>query len=608
LLPSPARPKTDAALLKWWVERKDQQAFAGLVRRHGPMVLGVCYRVLGDWQDAEDVFQCTFLTLARNPRKVRRPEALASFLYGVALRLAQKARARRDHRTVSTGSTAPEPVDPRPQPLDALSGRELLAVIDAEVARLPEVYRLPVLLCVLQERSVEEAARILNWTPDSVRGRLARGRVRLRQRLTRRGLGASAGAIALLAGAHVPNKLLAATLHAATGAAPALDGGAKALFALKMLCAILFVQLIGVAVALLFHREPQRSDTAAPAPPVAVKGAPARPVSSALVPSLPTAAKASPPALPGRVIWLPSPPTGLLVPPGEVKKQALDRILFWKEGRLATIDPMGDGFKWVAGPNPPGHFVAIGQSPRLSRDGRYIFFRLDKTPHGGEFTLGDLNWGKADRLLILAIDHPESPLELTQEPCGLGCWSPDGEKIVAYDSYREKRWVFLNHWLFDVKTKKKSPLEIPEGHEVCDWSPDGKWFLTTSHGKGLYSRLHLISADLKQVKQIGDPKQIAADGRFSPDGKKILYLCRHGAEPRQLYVLDLATGKTQPVSPVYDRDFGGYAWSPDGMSIAYQRGDVGELRSVVIAGNDGSHPQIVLRAKRDEEILLLDWR
>src|SRR6516164_4403004 len=87
LLPSPARPKTDAALLKWWVERKDQQAFAGLVRRHGPMVLGVCYRVLGDWQDAEDVFQCTFLTLARNPRKVRRPEALASFLYGVALLL-----------------------------------------------------------------------------------------------------------------------------------------------------------------------------------------------------------------------------------------------------------------------------------------------------------------------------------------------------------------------------------------------------------------------------------------------------------------------------------------------------------------------------------------
>ncbi len=145
----------DAALLARWLNQRDEDAFAALVARHGPMVLGVCRRVLGDAQHAEDAFQATFLVLARRAAHLRKPEALASFLHGTALRLASKARQATRRRELPAIDGLPEPTDPHPDPLDLLSGRELLALLDEEVDRLPERYRLPVLLCVLQERTVE---------------------------------------------------------------------------------------------------------------------------------------------------------------------------------------------------------------------------------------------------------------------------------------------------------------------------------------------------------------------------------------------------------------------------------------------------------------------
>jgi DNA-directed RNA polymerase specialized sigma24 family protein len=130
-----AQAAPDALLLERWREHKDQSAFSSLVRRHGPMVLAVCRRVLSDWQHAEDAFQATFLILARKAGSIRQPEALASFLHGVALRLARKSRKQAACRAVATRCLSAEPVHPRPHPLDALSGRELLSVVDAEVER-----------------------------------------------------------------------------------------------------------------------------------------------------------------------------------------------------------------------------------------------------------------------------------------------------------------------------------------------------------------------------------------------------------------------------------------------------------------------------------------
>src|SRR5262249_3358893 len=184
-----ADPDADAILLDRFVRRRDEEAFAALVRRHGPMVLCVCRRVLADAGAAEDAFQATFLVLARKAATVRPREALASWLHGVAYRVALKARsdgARRQYREMPTPELAP--LDPRPDPLAELTARELLTAVDEEVRQLPEVYRLPVILCCLEGRTREEAARLLGWTPGSVKGRLERGRERLHARLVRRGL------------------------------------------------------------------------------------------------------------------------------------------------------------------------------------------------------------------------------------------------------------------------------------------------------------------------------------------------------------------------------------------------------------------------------------
>jgi RNA polymerase sigma factor (sigma-70 family) len=186
----PADESSDAALLTRFLAASDQQAFAALVERHGPMVLHVCQRVLSNLHDAEDAFQATFLVLARKATTVCPRQALPAWLHGVARRVALKARAARARRWRETHAAAhPVADDPRPDPLAELSARELLLVVDEEVHRLPEVYRLPVLLCCLEGRTVEEAARQLGWTQGSVKGRLERGRARLRARLLRRGLG-----------------------------------------------------------------------------------------------------------------------------------------------------------------------------------------------------------------------------------------------------------------------------------------------------------------------------------------------------------------------------------------------------------------------------------
>ena len=202
-------PTGDAVLLSRWIAGRDEDAFAALIARHGPMVFGVCRRVLGDGPDAEDAFQATCLILARKAASLRRPEALSGWLHGVASRLAWKARVSR-RRNAPSRTLAEEPADSRPDPLDLVTVRELLALLDREIGELPEVYRLPVVLCDLEGRTQEEAAEMLGWTLGSLRGRLLRGRTRLKTRLARRGL-------ALPAGILLP--LIPATLAASAQAA-----------------------------------------------------------------------------------------------------------------------------------------------------------------------------------------------------------------------------------------------------------------------------------------------------------------------------------------------------------------------------------------------------
>jgi RNA polymerase sigma factor (sigma-70 family) len=180
----------DRQLLEAFLARRDEAAFAELVRRHGPMVLNVCHGVLGHRHDAEDAFQATFLVLAQKASSIRRREAVAGWLCGVAYHLARKEQAAASRRRRSEGRTEDRTV---PNPLLDMTLRELHQVLLDELQRLPEKYRLPLILCYLEGRTQTEAARQLGWPKDMLRGRLNRGRVQLRTRLTRRGLALTAG-------------------------------------------------------------------------------------------------------------------------------------------------------------------------------------------------------------------------------------------------------------------------------------------------------------------------------------------------------------------------------------------------------------------------------
>src|SRR5262245_49347228 len=180
-------PASDADLLERYIQRRDEAAFASLVGRYGSLVRLVCQRALPDRDAAEDCVQATFLVLARKASSIRRRESLAAFLHGVAARVARKARsAGSRHRPPAEEGI--DRADPRPDPLSELTARELMTALDEEVSRLPEAYRLPVVLCCLEGLSLEEAARRLGWTAGSVKGRLERGRRRLQERLAARGL------------------------------------------------------------------------------------------------------------------------------------------------------------------------------------------------------------------------------------------------------------------------------------------------------------------------------------------------------------------------------------------------------------------------------------
>ncbi len=209
----------DALLLRRFIDSRDAEAFTALVQRHGPMVYGVCQRMLGDIHEAEDCFQATFLILARRARAVGRPESVGGWLHGVACRVAARARHVLARRRAQERQVVDVPaVERTPE----LVWTDLRPVLDEEIDRLPERYRLPFVLCYLDGRTNEEAARVLGCPKGTVLSRLATARERLRRRLTRRGITLPAALLAGLLTEHataaVPAPLVDATAGGITGA------------------------------------------------------------------------------------------------------------------------------------------------------------------------------------------------------------------------------------------------------------------------------------------------------------------------------------------------------------------------------------------------------
>ncbi len=208
---------TDSELLECLVTRRDEDAFAALVRRHGPMVLGVCRRVLRNEADAEDAFQATFFVLVRKAASIRPRGMVGNWLYGVAHRTALKARAMSTKRLAKEREAAA-----RPKPdVTGEIWQELQVLLDQELKVLPDIYRAAIVLCDLEGKSIKEAARQLDCPQGTVGTRLARGRILLSRRLARHGLPLSGGVIATViaqnaAAAGVPPLLINSTVKAAT--------------------------------------------------------------------------------------------------------------------------------------------------------------------------------------------------------------------------------------------------------------------------------------------------------------------------------------------------------------------------------------------------------
>jgi RNA polymerase sigma factor (sigma-70 family) len=249
-----APPEGDRELLLRFILRRDEGAFAALVRRHGPMVLGVCRRILRHDQDAEDAFQATFLVLARKARGVRNREAVASWLHAVAFRTAQQVRAAQMRRR-----TRERQVETLPhtavQPPEAQDWRPLL---DHELNRLPERYRSPLVLCDLHGQPRRRAALQLGLSDGTLSRRLAAGRRLLAERLSRHGVLLSGGALATaLAGeasAAVPASWISLTARGATlvaaGQAAAL--ATPAVFLMNQVLRSMLMTKLKFALVLVF--------------------------------------------------------------------------------------------------------------------------------------------------------------------------------------------------------------------------------------------------------------------------------------------------------------------------------------------------------------------
>ncbi|HEV3117918.1 MAG TPA: RNA polymerase sigma factor, partial [Gemmataceae bacterium] len=277
LLQDADRPSDDQ-LLSLYLFRRDEEAFEAIVRRHGPMVLGACRRMLANQQDAEDAFQATFLVLVRKAGSIVPRAMLGNWLHGVAYRLAMKTRVANSRRRTKERQAA------RPLPIAATElWHDVQVVLDEELERLPAKYRLPIVLCDLEDKTWKDAARQLAWPEGTLATRLSKGRELLARRLNRRGVTLSSAALiglltertgsAALTAALLSTTVKAGVLLAAgkllaagvisTRVASLVEGMLKAMLLAKLKVAVticLAVVVLGVGTALLSaSSSPERS-------------------------------------------------------------------------------------------------------------------------------------------------------------------------------------------------------------------------------------------------------------------------------------------------------------------------------------------------------------
>jgi RNA polymerase sigma factor (sigma-70 family) len=515
---------SDGALLERFLTRREETAFALLVQRHGPLVLGVCRRVLGDFHGAEDCFQATFLVLVRRAASIRNKESLAGWLHAVAQRIAAKARAQAINRRQRERRSA---TMPQVSALDELSWQELRGVLDEELARLPQKYRIAIVLCHLQGKSHFQAAQELGWPRSSVASRLTRARELLRRQLARRGIVLATGAMAAALGdncaqASVSARLTLDTVQMAVGVATGCPAAAGLLSArVAALADQAMPSLLGLKgkLAMLIL-----------AVSLALSGAlfaaPGQPQS---IPAVPQTGPPQPPAsttlkgLPAAVDLFGDPlPDGTIARLGSVRLRhgMITRSLaFAPKGRiLASAGQVGFGVCiWDAASGRPLHRLATPGSclcVAFSPDGSVLVTDL---PSVIDVTTGNhlrrLEKPGPSRIFNLAV-------------------APDGKTVAGADSAAQ---IVL--WDFDTGKIQRRLQGHGDGIEVIAFTPDSKHVVSGSNDKTV--RLWDVASG-KELRRYKGPTRPVHAVALSPDGKTLAAT----GEDKVVWLWEVETGKS----------------------------------------------------------------
>jgi RNA polymerase sigma factor (sigma-70 family) len=521
---------TDADLLERFLTRREEAAFALLVQRHGPMVLGVCRRVLHDRHTAEDAFQATFLILVRRAASIRKQESVGSWLHGVARRVAAKARAqaaarsRRERRATEM---------PRTQPLDDLTWQELRGVLDEEIGRLPEKYRAALVHCALEGQSYDQAARELGWPKNSLAKRLTRARELLRGQLARRGIALTGAALALALGEEAAGAPVTAllTMNTVRAAVCAAAGKCVGVDGLSARAAALAEEAVRPAL-----------------------GARRKLVLLLLALALGGAGLAAHGALPER-----SPPAQ--------EKQA--QTPAGKDPSRGPVEPHPPALDVYGDPLPDG---ASGRLGTVRFRGSARVSGLAFAP-GGKVLASSGIAGFGICLWDATTGRPLHRLGVPFISESRPAFAPDGQTLVATGKFRGQANKL---YLFEVATgRERRRLEGAAGASLdcVAFSPDGRTVAAgESGGPNPAVVLWDVVAD-RVVRRLEGHTDLIRSVAFSPDGK----LLASGADDQTVRLWDIAAGNELRRLPEHGKPVGAVAFAPGGTVLASVDGD-GVLR------------------------------